>query len=76
MPGEMFTVPRGVEHFPHADQGTRNIMFEHEGTSITGDDHGDISHFEQPTTSGWTERPTPPDYPSAAELPFRHGDRR
>ena len=50
MPGDMFTVPRGVEHFPHADHGTRILMFEREGTATTGDDHGDISHLR--TTHG------------------------
>ena len=48
-PGDVFTVPSGVEHFPHAG-GTRILMFEREGTATTGDDHGDISHLR--TTHG------------------------
>jgi mannose-6-phosphate isomerase-like protein (cupin superfamily) len=50
MPGDMFTIPRGVEHVPHADEGTRILMFEREGTATTGDDHADISHLR--TTHG------------------------
>ena len=49
-PGDIFTVPRGVEHFPHAAEGTRILMFEREGTATTGDHHGDISHLR--TTQG------------------------
>ena len=49
-PGDVFTVPRGTEHFPHAAEGTRILMFEREGTATTGDDHGDISHLR--TTRG------------------------
>ena len=49
-PGDVFTVPRGVEHFPHADPGTRILMFEPAGTATTGDEHGDISHLR--TTHG------------------------
>jgi mannose-6-phosphate isomerase-like protein (cupin superfamily) len=49
-PGDIFTVPSGVEHFPHAAEGTRILMFEREGTATTGDHHGDISHLR--TTHG------------------------
>jgi mannose-6-phosphate isomerase-like protein (cupin superfamily) len=49
-PGDVFTVPCGVEHFPRAAEGTRILMFEREGTATTGDDHGDISHLR--TTHG------------------------
>jgi mannose-6-phosphate isomerase-like protein (cupin superfamily) len=38
-PGDVFTVPCGVEHSPHAAKGTRILMFEREGTATTGDDH-------------------------------------
>jgi mannose-6-phosphate isomerase-like protein (cupin superfamily) len=51
-PGDVYTVPRGVEHFPHADPGTRILMFEPMGTATTGDEHGDISHLR--TTHGIT----------------------
>jgi len=49
-PGDAYTVERGVEHFPHADPGTRILMFEPQGTPTTGDDHGDIGHLR--TTHG------------------------
>lgn len=49
-PGDLYTVPRGVEHFPHADPGTRIMMFEPQGTPTTGDEHGDIEHLH--TTHG------------------------
>ena len=34
-PGDIFTVPRGVEHFPHAAEGTRD---PHVRTRGNGDD--------------------------------------
>jgi mannose-6-phosphate isomerase-like protein (cupin superfamily) len=49
-PGDVYTVPRGVEHFPRAAEGTRILMFEPQGTATTGDEHGDISHLR--TTHG------------------------
>ncbi len=49
-PGDAFTVPQGVEHFPHAEPGTRILRFEPAGTATTGDEHGDISHLR--TTHG------------------------
>lgn len=48
-PGDVFTVPRGVEHFPHADAGTRILLFEPQGTPSTGDE-GDVEHLT--TTTG------------------------
>ncbi|MEL6892559.1 MAG: cupin domain-containing protein [Actinomycetota bacterium] len=50
-PGDTYTVPRGVEHFPQAVPGTRILMFEPQGTPSTGDE-GDVSHLV--TTSGVT----------------------
>lgn len=35
-PGEMFIVPRGVEHRPVAEEGTRVLLFEPAGTLNTG----------------------------------------
>ncbi len=49
-PGDVYTVPKGVEHFPHADPGTRILMLEPQGTPTTGDEHGDIGHLS--TTHG------------------------
>ena len=56
-PGDVFTVPRGVEHFPHADPGTRILMFEPAGTATTGDEHGDIAHLR--TSHGIALDPAP-----------------
>jgi mannose-6-phosphate isomerase-like protein (cupin superfamily) len=36
-PGQMFVVPKGVEHRPHADQECQIILFEPEATLNTGD---------------------------------------
>ena len=36
-PREVYTVPRGVQHRPRADEGTRILMFEPRGTYNTGD---------------------------------------
>lgn len=36
-PGDVFVVPRGVRHAPHAEPGTRILMFEPRGTMNTGD---------------------------------------
>jgi mannose-6-phosphate isomerase-like protein (cupin superfamily) len=35
-PGEIFVVPRGVEHCPKADEETQIVMFELTGTVNTG----------------------------------------
>ena len=48
-PGELFTVPRGVEHFPQAAPGTRILMLEPSGTPSTGD-QGEVDHLT--TTAG------------------------
>ncbi|MFC5380981.1 cupin domain-containing protein [Aquipuribacter nitratireducens] len=49
-PGDVFTVPRGAEHFPRAAEGTRILMLEPRGTATTGDRHDDIAHLR--TTHG------------------------
>jgi mannose-6-phosphate isomerase-like protein (cupin superfamily) len=36
-PGELFVVPRGVEHCPVADEETEILLIEPEGTPNTGD---------------------------------------
>ena len=48
-PGDVYTVPRGVEHRPSAAPGTRILMFEPQGTPSTGD-QGDVAHVA--TTTG------------------------
>ncbi|MFD7263955.1 cupin domain-containing protein [Streptomyces sp. NPDC059874] len=35
-PGEMYVVPRGVEHCPAADEETSILLFEPSGTTNTG----------------------------------------
>ncbi|WP_329385952.1 cupin domain-containing protein [Streptomyces sp. NBC_01351] len=39
-PGEMYVVPRGVEHCPAADEEVAILLFEPAGTSNTGDAGG------------------------------------
>jgi mannose-6-phosphate isomerase-like protein (cupin superfamily) len=36
-PGELFVVPRGVEHCPRSDEGASVLLVEPEGTPNTGD---------------------------------------
>jgi mannose-6-phosphate isomerase-like protein (cupin superfamily) len=36
-PGELFVVPRGVEHRPYADEETHVLLIEPTGTPNTGD---------------------------------------
>lgn len=36
LPGEMFIVPKGVEHCPHADDDTHFMMIEPASTAHTG----------------------------------------
>jgi mannose-6-phosphate isomerase-like protein (cupin superfamily) len=36
-PGEMYVVPRGVEHCPRADEETHVLLIEPKGTPNTGD---------------------------------------
>ena len=40
-PGELFVVPRGVEHCPTADEETLVLLIEPRGTSNTGDAGGE-----------------------------------
>jgi mannose-6-phosphate isomerase-like protein (cupin superfamily) len=36
-PGELFVVPRGVEHCPRSEEGASILLIEPEGTPNTGD---------------------------------------
>jgi mannose-6-phosphate isomerase-like protein (cupin superfamily) len=36
-PGELFVVPRGVEHCPRSDEGAEVLLIEPRGTPNTGD---------------------------------------
>lgn len=42
-PGELFVVPRGVEHCPKADEETHVLLIEPRGTVNTGDAGGDLT---------------------------------
>jgi mannose-6-phosphate isomerase-like protein (cupin superfamily) len=46
-PGELFVVPRGVEHCPKADQETHVLLIEPRGTVNTGDAGGDLTAPER-----------------------------
>lgn len=41
--GEMFVVPRGVEHCPRADEETHVLLIEPKGTVNTGDAGGELT---------------------------------
>jgi mannose-6-phosphate isomerase-like protein (cupin superfamily) len=42
-PGELFVVPKGVEHKPTAEEETHLLLFEPLGTKHTGDVQADIT---------------------------------
>jgi mannose-6-phosphate isomerase-like protein (cupin superfamily) len=42
-PGELFVVPRGVEHCPTADEETLVLLIEPRGTVNTGDAGGEMT---------------------------------
>jgi mannose-6-phosphate isomerase-like protein (cupin superfamily) len=42
-PGELFVVPRGVEHCPKADEETHVLLIEPRDTVNTGDAGGDMT---------------------------------
>ena len=46
-PGELFVVPRGVEHCPRADEEAHVLLIEPRGTVNTGDAGGDLTAPEQ-----------------------------
>jgi len=45
--GELFVVPRGVEHCPKADVPTRVVLIEKAGTPNTGDTGGEMTRAER-----------------------------
>ena len=45
-PGELYVVPRGVEHCPKADEETHVLLIEPRGTVNTGDAGGDLTARE------------------------------
>jgi mannose-6-phosphate isomerase-like protein (cupin superfamily) len=46
-PGELFVVPRGVEHRPRADEEAHVLLIEPLGTPNTGDAGGELTAAEQ-----------------------------
>jgi mannose-6-phosphate isomerase-like protein (cupin superfamily) len=46
-PGELFVVPRGVEHCPKADEEAHVLLIEPIGTPNTGDAGGDLTAVEE-----------------------------
>jgi len=45
--GELFVVPRGVEHCPKSDEETHVLLIEPRGTVNTGDAGGDLTAPER-----------------------------
>jgi mannose-6-phosphate isomerase-like protein (cupin superfamily) len=45
-PGELFVVPRGVEHCPKADEETHVLLIEPRGTRNTGDTESALTAAE------------------------------
>ena len=46
-PGELFVVPRGVEHCPRADEEAHVLLSEPRGTVNTGDAGGELTAAEE-----------------------------
>jgi mannose-6-phosphate isomerase-like protein (cupin superfamily) len=46
-PGELFVVPRGVEHCPKADEEAHVLLIEPKGTVNTGDAGGELTAPER-----------------------------
>jgi mannose-6-phosphate isomerase-like protein (cupin superfamily) len=42
-PGEMYVVPKGIEHRPHAENECKILLVEPVGTVNTGDSGGDLT---------------------------------
>jgi len=46
-PGELFVVPKGMEHCPRADEETHLLLIEPAGTVNTGDAGGPLTAVEE-----------------------------
>lgn len=46
-PGELYVVPRGVQHCPRADEEAHVLLIEPQGTPNTGDAGGDLTAPEE-----------------------------
>lgn len=42
-PGELYVVPRGVEHCPRSEEGAEVLLIEPQGTPNTGDSPGELT---------------------------------
>jgi mannose-6-phosphate isomerase-like protein (cupin superfamily) len=51
-PGELFVVPRGVEHCPRADEETHVLLIEPRDTLNTGDAGGPLTTRGEPLPEG------------------------
>jgi mannose-6-phosphate isomerase-like protein (cupin superfamily) len=51
-PGELYVVPRGVEHRPVADEEAHVLLIEPEGTQNTGDAGADSAMYREPEALG------------------------
>ena len=47
-PGQLFVVPRGVEHCPRADDEVKVLLLEPSGVVNTGDAGGDLTAVVEP----------------------------
>jgi mannose-6-phosphate isomerase-like protein (cupin superfamily) len=47
-PGELFVVPRGVEHCPRSDVGAEAMLIEPTGTVNTGNAGGELTAVKEP----------------------------
>lgn len=46
-PGELFVVPKGVEHCPRSDEGADVLLIEPRGTINTGDAGGELTAVKE-----------------------------
>ena len=46
-PGELFVVPKGVEHCPRCDEEVHLLLIEPSGTPNTGDAGGDLTAVKE-----------------------------
>ena len=47
-PGELFVVPRGIEHCPRSDEGAEALLIEPTDTVNTGDAGGEMTAVKEP----------------------------
>ena len=46
-PGELFVVPKGVDHCPRSEEGAQVLLIEPRGTVNTGDTGGDLTAVKE-----------------------------